>query len=377
MIRVGITGQQGFVGSHLYNWLGLSPECFQRIPFEDSYFGTPDALRDFVRQCDVIVHLAAMNRDPDPEVIYRTNIGLVRQLVAAMEAEQVKPYLLFSSSIQEETDNLYGRSKREGREYLESWAEKAGASFTGLVIPNVYGPFGQPYYNSFVATFCHRLTHGESPEVMTDSWVRLIYIDNLCSYILNKIRTVAVAETPVVERVEVPWDLERQVSEILRMLTGYKTCYFDQGFIPVLKDRNEVNLFNTFRSYIDQATCFPRQLTLHQDERGIFVETIRLGVGGQVSFSTTLPGITRGDHFHTRKIERFTVIRGKALIRLRKIGTGEVLNFELDGTSPSYVDMPVWYTHCITNTGTEELYTQFWINEWYDPQDADTYFEKV
>jgi len=102
-----------------------------------------------------------------------------------------------------------------------------------------------------------------------------------------------------------------------------------------------------------------------------------LNVGGQVSFSTTVPGITRGNHFHTRKIERFAVIKGKALIQLRRIGTEKVLNFELDGKEPAYVDMPVWYTHNIKNTGGEELYTIFWINEFYDPEDADTYFEDV
>lgn len=119
------------------------------------------------------------------------------------------------------------------------------------------------------------------------------------------------------------------------------------------------------------------ELTPHADARGVFVETIKLGVGGQVSFSTTVPGITRGNHYHTRKIERFTVIRGKARIQLRKIGSDQVHEFLLDGTRPAYVDMPVWYTHNITNVGDEELYTQFWINEWYDPQDGDTYFETV
>ena len=149
------------------------------------------------------------------------------------------------------------------------------------------------------------------------------------------------------------------------------------GFIPELNDENEVNLFNTFRCYIDNIKHFPVTLVKHADYRGLFVETIKLGVGGQVSFSTTVPGITRGNHYHTRKIERFTVIKGKARIQLRKIGTNEVLNFELDGENPAYVDMPIWYTHNITNVGNDDLYTQFWINEWYNPEDEDTYFETV
>lgn len=377
MIKIGITGQAGFVGTHLYHTLGLYPEEIKRIPFEDAFFEDDFRLRSFVRQCDVIVHLAAMNRHPDPQVLYETNLRLVRQLTGAMEVENAVPYVLFSSSTQEERDNEYGRSKREGRALLEEWARRNGASFTGLVVPNVYGPFGRPNYNSFIATFCHKLTHGEQPEVLTDSSVRLIYVGSLCRYILGKIRERQGQEAAVVERDEVPHDCEKKVTEILALFETYKRLYLEQGIIPGLKDRNEINLFNTFRSYIDTAIHFPVKLVRHADPRGVFVETIKIGVGGQVSFSTTVPGITRGNHYHTRKIERFTVIKGKARIQLRRIGTDEVLNFDLDGAEPSYVDMPVWYTHNITNTGNEELYTQFWINEWYDPQDGDTYFEKV
>ena len=373
MIRVGITGQPGFVGTHLYNELGLLGDKVTRIPFEDSYFSDESQLRGFVRQCDVIVHLAAMNRHPDPKVLYDTNIRLVQQLVYAMEAEQVVPYVLFSSSTQEEYDNEYGKSKREGRNLFEQWAKGNDASFSGLVVPNVYGPFGQPNYNSFIATFCHKLTHGEQPEILQDSNVRLIYVGSLCRYIIDKICSAC----NTIERVEVPYDFERKVSEILASLNNYKELYFDKGYIPVLNDVNEVNLFNTYRSYIECVSHFPIKLIQHSDSRGVFVETIKLGIGGQVSFSTTVPGITRGNHYHARKVERFTVIRGKARIQLRRIGTEEVLDFLLDGTEPSYVDMPIWYTHNITNIGNEELYTQFWINEWYNPDDGDTYFETV
>jgi UDP-2-acetamido-2,6-beta-L-arabino-hexul-4-ose reductase len=128
---------------------------------------------------------------------------------------------------------------------------------------------------------------------------------------------------------------------------------------------------------MDIANHFPVSFVKHIDTRGSFVEIIRLCIGGQVSFSTTFPGITRGNHYHTRKIERFAVIKGKALIQLRKVGTVEVIDFYLDGDAPSYVDIPIWYTHNIKNIGEEELYTMFWINEFYDPNDPDTYFENV
>ena len=377
MIKIGITGQAGFVGTHLYNTLGLYPEQIERIPFEDVFFEDQNRLNEFVRQCDVIIHLAAMNRHPAPQVLYETNLRLVQQLITAMETEKVTPYVLFSSSTQEERENEYGRSKREGRALLEKWAECNGASFTGMVVPNVYGPFGRPNYNSFIATFCYKLTHGEKPEVLVNSNVCLIYVGSLCHYILEKIFRNVQYSQPVVERSEVSHDFEKKVTEILALFENYKALYLDQGIIPELRDRNEINLFNTFRCYIDLPNHFPVKLRQHADSRGIFVETVKLGVGGQVSFSTTQPGITRGNHYHTRKIERFIVIKGSARIQLRKIGTPEILNFDLDGSEPAYVDMPVWYTHNITNTGKDELYTQFWINEWYTPEDGDTFFEKV
>jgi UDP-2-acetamido-2,6-beta-L-arabino-hexul-4-ose reductase len=372
-MRVGITGQAGFVGTWLYNTLGLNRNLI-RVPFEDSFFEDETKLKAFVRECDVIIHLAAMNRHPDEEVIYNTNISLVNSLIEAMESERVTPHILFSSSTQEERDNLYGRSKREGRELLEKWAVKNGASFTGLVIPNVFGPFSRPFYNTFVATFAQQLIMEEKPEIKVDGDIKLVYVGSLCEFIVSKLNEKIPGK---IERVEVPFDFESRVSAILDKFIIYTEQYLKDGTIPELKDRNDVNLFNTYRSYIDHSARFPVKLKKNSDPRGVFVETIKLGVGGQVSFSTTVPGVTRGNHYHTRKIERFTVIKGKARIQLRKIGTSEVIDFYLDSNEPSYVDMPIWYTHNITNIGEEELYTQFWINEWYNPEDGDTYFEEV
>ena len=176
---------------------------------------------------------------------------------------------------------------------------------------------------------------------------------------------------------EVPHTSVNKVSEILAKLENFKTKYFENGEVPELVTSFDYNLFNTFRCYFDIATHYPVKFTQHTDPRGAFVEVIRLGIGGQCSFSTTVPGITRGNHFHTRKIERFAVIKGKALIQLRKIDSDEVLDFYLDGTEPAYVDMPIWYTHNIKNIGDEDLYTIFWINEPYDAADPDTYFVEV
>jgi len=377
MIKVGITGQAGFVGTHLFNTLGLSPDSFQRIPFEDAYFQDEEKLKSFVKQCDVIMHLAAMNRHNDPQVIYETNIGLVEQLILACELTKSAPHILFSSSTQEERDNLYGKSKKEGRKLFEQWAENNNARFTGFVIPNVFGPFGNPYYNSVVATFCHQLTHNELPKIEIDGEIKLIYVSELVKEFIDHIQATQSGDQCVIDTVPVKHTSAIKVSVLLKKLTEFKENYFEKGIIPCLDDPFERNLFNTLLCYIDHSSFFPFHLKLNTDDRGSFVETVKLNSGGQVSFSTTVPGITRGNHFHTRKAERFAVIKGKAKIELRRIGTDKVLSFELDGRQPSFVDMPVWFTHNITNIGEEELYTIFWINEHYNPDDGDTFFEKV
>ncbi len=372
MINVGITGQEGFIGQHLYNTLGLFPDEFNRVEYNLDFFADEEKLSRFAAGCDVIVHLAALNRHNDPNAIYETNIGLVNKLINALVKVGSKAHVLFSSSSQEELDNLYGKSKRDGRGLFTDWAKKSGGTFTGLVLPNVFGPFGNPYYNSFIATFCHQLSHNEQPKINVDSDVNLIYVGDVVKTIIAEIRTAIGKDVYVVPHTD-----QRKVSEILNLLENYNELYLNSGIIPDLKNGFEVNLFNTYRCYMDIKNLFPIKYKQHIDARGAFVEIIRLNVGGQVSFSTTVPGITRGNHYHTRKIERFSVIKGKALIQLRRIGTSDILDFYLSGDEPAYVDMPVWYTHNIKNIGEGDLYTIFWINEFYDPADPDTYFENV
>ena len=371
MVRIGITGQGGFVGTHLFNYLGLQ-ENITCIPFKNIFFDDSETLRAFVKQCDVVIHLAALNRHTNPEVLYQTNVDLVQKLIAAMVAEGTNPHVIFSSSTQEDRNNVYGNSKKQGRSLLIDWAKNNNAKFTGLLIPNVFGPFGNPFYNSVMATFCYQLTHNEIPKIDIDGTLNLIFVAELVEVIWNVIN----------EKIDnpnyiIPSTATKNVSEILAILLRFKSEYFEKGIFPQLNGSFELNCFNTFRSYIDHDTFFPFHLSKHTDDRGSFVETIKLHQGGQVSFSTTKPQITRGNHFHTRKIERFAVIKGKARIDLRRIGTDKILSFELDGDKPSYVDMPIWYTHNITNIGTEELYTIFWINEFFNPADTDTFFVEV
>ena len=207
---------------------------------------------------------------------------------------------------------------------------------------------------------------------LDDEKLNLIYIDEL----INRIIT-AICEKEKKAELKVGHTAEVNVSSILERLTYFEKCYKKNGEIPILTSSFELNLFNTFRCFIPISDYFPKAFTTNTDTRGNFVEIVRSGISGQTSFSTTKPGVVRGNHFHTRKIERFAVIKGKAQIQLRKVGSEEVYNFELSGDKPAFVDMPIWYTHNITNVGEEELITIFWINEPYNPKDPDTWFEHV
>lgn len=342
------------------------------VLFDKKFFENESALDQFTTSCDVIVHLAGMNRNDNPETIYATNVSLAEKLVRSLERTGKKPHVIFSSSRQEELDNVYGNSKKEARQLLAEWAENNQAVFTGMIIPNVFGAFGKPFYNSVVATFCHLLTNGGTPKVEVDAELKLLYVAELVEECIKVIEQGTNGHS-----LEIKPTSSHKVSELLHLLESYTDTYLLNGNIPLIRNDFERNLFNTYRSYINIRDRYPVKFVKHTDARGSFSEIIRLNTGGQVSFSTTLPGITRGNHFHTRKIERFAVIKGEALIQLRRTGTEEVINIKLTGEDPSYVDMPIWYAHNITNIGTEELYTIFWISEFYNSDDPDTFIETV
>jgi UDP-2-acetamido-2,6-beta-L-arabino-hexul-4-ose reductase len=370
--KIGITGSNGFIGYHLIQAFKLKHEEFEIIEFNREMFNHELELDDFVKKCDVIIHLAAINRHENADFIYETNILLVNKLICALERTLSKAHVIVSSSTHEITDNLYGKSKKEGRILLSKWANKSGGSFTGLIIPNVFGPFGKPFYNSVVSTFCHQIARNIIPKIDVDGELKLIYVGDLVESIIELIH-----QKNNLHELYLPSNAEIKVSEILRLLQYFSSSYQVKFEIPSLNNDFETKLFNTFRCYMDISSYFPRKFVKHADNRGEFIEIARLGISGQASFSTTLPGVTRGNHFHTRKIERFAVIRGKALIQLRRIGTEEVFDFYLDGDEPAFVDMPIWFTHNIKNIGEELLYTFFWINEPFDANNPDTYFEIV
>ena len=371
-MKIGITGQDGFIGYHLSQTIKYKFEKYKIIPFEKSFFGNSNLLNSFVSSCDVIVHLAGVNRSKSNEEVYTSNIQFNSALKEALINSSFKGHLIFASSFQEDSGSLYGKAKKESRVFLEQTISELGGKFTGLIIPNVFGPFCKPNYNSFIATFCSRILVDQNPKIIKDSKVPVIYIENLVNQIVKNIQSDNQDKLS-----NIHFDIEIRVSEVLKILNQFKVSYLKGNTLPLFANSFEFDLFNTFRSYINLEKNYPSLLNRHSDERGFFSEILKTEIGGQVSYSTTLPGITRGNHFHTRKIERFTVLKGEAKISLRKIGSEKIYDFFLSGDLPSYIDMPIWFTHSITNIGNEPLITSFWINEPYNPEDSDTYFENV
>jgi len=241
-----------------------------------------------------------------------------------------------------------------------------------IICPLIFGPFFDS--NNKIAVYCHQILQNKSDGLIEDKdrEIESIYIGDFTNrFYAGLLVQEFNVENLFQDKVNLVLD------EVIKKLNSFNITYIKNRIIPKFESQFDLNLFNTFRHFEDIGNIFPLHLINHQDERGTFVETIKLESGGQVSFSVTKPGITRGNHFHTRKIERFAVIKGEARIQLRQIGRNEVFNFELSGNAPSFVDMPIYYTHNIKNIGEEDLYTIFWINEFYDSNDPDTFFETV
>jgi len=366
MTTIAITGSGGFLGWHLRVHCHAKPEI-KILQVDREGFRDPAHFQQVIRQADAVVHLAGLNRGSDQD-IECVNVELTKQLISACRQTGARPHVLLANSTHQERDTAYGRSKRESAGMLGAWALEAGTVFTDLVIPNVYGEGGRPFYNSVVATFCHQLASGEEPKIIQDGQLELVHAQRVSSAI------VAAIGGRVSSQVRMEGE-RLSVSECLSKLQAFDRCY-RAHLVPDVKADLDLDLFNTYRSFL-YPRHYPVTLQLHSDARGHLFEAVKSLHGGQCFISTTKPGITRGNHYHTRKFERFLVLGGDAVIRIRKLLTRDIVEFKVSGTVPQYIDMPTFCTHEITNAGQAELTTLFWAHEIFDPQRSDTIREPV
>lgn len=364
--RVAVTGAGGFLGWHTRVRLRALGAFDVTAVGREEMGG--ESLEQAVGDADVVLHLAGINRASDREVELG-NVALADRLVGALTASGSRAAVVYADSIQSGSDNPYGRGKRRAGETLQAWGEASGANVTVARLPNLFGEHGRPNYNSFVATFASVVAAGETPQVDVDRLVPLMHVQDAVSAIIS----AGVADT---EGVLEPSGTPLMVSDVLNKLLEYFAVY-RAGDIPALYDESDLALFNTLRAAMFPA-AYPFRPTPRSDERGTLVESVRVHGGqGQTFVSSTHPGFVRGEHFHLRKVERFQVLSGRAVIRLRRMLTDEVVDFEVTGDEPSVVDMPTMWAHSIKNVGTEELVTLFWAHELFDPEAPDTYPEPV
>ncbi|QDV79825.1 NAD-dependent epimerase/dehydratase family protein [Botrimarina mediterranea] len=369
--RIGITGPNGFVAGWVLRRLRRETAC-EVVTLDRKAWDSPTLLRTWVGHCDVVIHLAGVNRG-EPNAVESANAALAERLVQACRETANTPHIIYASTTKRTEDSPYGRGKVRAEQTFAAWSEESGASVTTLVVPNVYGAGCKPFYNSVVATFCHQLARGDQPTIVEDRTIDFIWVGDLA----ERIARIATGSKPhAAITVQVHGSAALRISELLKILDGFRRDYFEHDIVPDLTTQLRSTLYTTFLSHIDLASHVHRP-PLHSDARGDLCEVVKTANGGQVFFSTTNPGVTRGNHYHTRKAEWFCVVRGEATIRLRQIGTDKVTEFHVTGDRPEYISIPVLHSHSIENTGDGELLTLFWCNERFDPADADTHFEEV
>ena len=364
LVTIALTGSNGFLGWHtrvLAHSLGLTTEA---IALGEKFEAA--AATSTLENAGTLVHMAGVNRGDD-EIVRRGNVQFAEQLALALDKASTKPTtVVYANSIQAGNASPYGIGKQEAGKILEDAARRVGARFVDVMLPNLFGEHGLPFYNSVVATFCHLAASGKPLQVQGDKELLLLHSQTAAEVLLglrDPEDALGLATTKL-------------VSEVAALIQKTADCY-SAGTIPDISEPFERDLFNTYRSFL-VGDRLPISLDRKEDTRGAFFEVVRSGGGqGQSSFSTTVPGVTRGQHYHRRKIERFAVLSGAGVISMRKLFTDEVVTYHVDGQNPVAIDMPTMWSHKITNTGPDTLYTMFWINEIFDPTSPDTFPEEV
>ena len=382
-MKILVTGAKGFVGRNLVSQLrniqyGKAKNYAisgQEIKvFEYDMDSDPAELDVYCKDADFVFNLAGVNRPKDPTEFMRGNFGFASTLLETLKKHGNRCPVMISSSTQAALDNPYGESKRAGEELMFAYARETGAKVLVYRFPNVFGKWCRPNYNSAVATFCHNIAH-DLPIQVNDPNVlmRLVYIDDVVDELIAALsgrehRDGVFCYVPTIHTVT--------LGEIVALTESFKGMP-DNLAVPKLDDPFTKKLYSTYLSYLPKEK-FSYPLKMNVDNRGSFTEIIRTPDRGQFSVNISKPGVTKGEHWHHTKNEKFVVVSGHGLIQLRKTGTDEVINFEVSGNKIEVVEMIPGYTHNIINLSeTEDLVTFMWCNECFDPNRPDTYFEKV
>lgn len=365
-MKILVTGAKGFVGRNLVAEL-KNRGCQEILEYDkDMTLSQLDAYAD---ECDFVFHLAGVNRPENPEEFMEGNCGLTSDLLDLLKKHHNTAPVMFSSSIQAELDNSYGKSKRAGEELVFEYSKATDAKAFVYRFPNMFGKWCRPNYNSAIATFCHNIAAGLPIQVNDpEADLQLVYIDDV---VAELIRALNGTENRSGEFCAVPIFYNVKLGKIAELIYSFQDGR-NRLAVPDMSDGFVKKLYSTYLSYLPKDK-FSYPLAMHTDSRGSFTEFIRTPERGQFSVNVSHPGIVKGQHWHHTKNEKFLVVSGHGLIRLRKVGEDEIIEYHVSGEKPEAVDIPPGYTHSILNEGNTDMVTLMWASELFDPEHPDTY----
>lgn len=371
-MKVLVTGAKGFISKNLIAELERR-EGVEVLPFD---IDTPaEMLKKYCGECDFVYNLAGVNRPEHVEEFMTGNFGFASDLVNMLRKCGNNCPVMISSSIQAALKNPYGQSKKAGEDMLFAYGQETGAPVYIYRFPNVFGKWCRPNYNSVVATFCYNIAHGLPIQVNDRNTVlHLVYIDDVVEELLQAldrhphVNSDGYCYVPVVHEIA--------LGEIVNLLYSFRESRQNLMLPNMTEGSFEKKLYSTYLSYLPEDQ-FAYPLVMKTDERGSFTEILKSMDRGQVSVNISKPGITKGNHWHHTKNEKFVVVSGNALIRFRKHGSDEIIEYHVSGDKLEVVDIPTGYTHSIINEGDTSLVTLMWCNECFNPGKPDTIYESV
>jgi UDP-2-acetamido-2,6-beta-L-arabino-hexul-4-ose reductase len=369
-MKILVTGANGFVGKNLITELN-------NRGYKDIYKFTREKdsllLEEYTKDCDFVFHLAGVNRPKEEKEFMEGNFDFTSELLNLLKKYNNKAPVLITSSIQSERDNPYGKSKKAGEDLLLKYEKETGAKAFVYRLPNLFGKWSRPNYNSAVSTFCYNIARGMEIEINDpEVELSLSYIDDVVKEFINAMegnptRDERFCIVPVVHNVK--------LGKAVELIKSFRDSR-NNLFIPDMKDQFTKKLYSTYLSYLPEDK-FSYELKMNVDNRGSFTEFVKSHERGQVSVNVSKPGITKGNHWHHTKNEKFLVVSGEGLIRFRKVDLDDIIEYRVSGTKLEVVDIPTGYTHNIINVGDIDLVTVMWANETFDPENPDTYFLEV
>ncbi|WP_415294023.1 NAD-dependent epimerase/dehydratase family protein [Clostridium perfringens] len=369
-MKVLVTGAKGFIGKNLVSTLDREDKyeiiCIDR---ENS----KEELEKGVLNSDFIVHLAGINRPKNEEEFFEGNTGLTEEIIEILKENNKNTSILITSSIQADLDNAYGQSKKGAEEALIKYMADTNGNVFIFRLPNVFGKWCRPNYNSAIATFCHNIARGEEVWISDPTKeMTLVYIDDVVRNIKDVIDNEK-TYIPGYQNVDI--EHKATLGEIVDLINSFKESR-KSLMIPNMENELTKKLYSTYLSYLPEKD-FSYPLKMNVDNRGSFTEFIKSKDRGQVSVNISKPGITKGNHWHDTKNEKFLVVSGEGVIRFRKVDSEEIIEYKVSGEKLEVVDIPVGYTHSIINTGERDMVTIMWVNEIFNPEKPDTIYLEV